>query len=99
MIGRGVMSNPFIFKQIKQSLHQQSVDEMSWMNAKPLLPKFFEASTLYINDYFAVSRSKQWLKALSLKNQEAKVVFDELKIIKKPIEFKSKLELICEGSI
>ncbi|MNL11858.1 tRNA-dihydrouridine synthase C [compost metagenome] len=97
MIGRGVMSNPFIFKQIKQSLHQHPVEEMNWLRAKPLLPQFFEASTLYINDYFAVSRSKQWLKALSLKNQEAKVVFDELKIIKKPIEFRSKLELICEG--
>jgi len=97
MIGRGVMSNPFIFKQIKQSLQQHPVEEMNWLRAKPLLPQFFEASTLYINDYFAVSRSKQWLKALSLKNQEAKVVFDELKIIKKPIEFRSKLELICEG--
>nr|WP_295904543.1 tRNA-dihydrouridine synthase family protein [uncultured Bdellovibrio sp.] len=95
MIGRGVMSNPFIFKQIKQSLSQEPVEDMSWEKAKPLLPQFFEASTLYINDYFAVSRTKQWLKALSLKNGEAKQVFDEIKILKKPAEFKENLERIC----
>ncbi|MGE5084929.1 MAG: tRNA dihydrouridine synthase [Bacillota bacterium] len=87
MIGRGVMSNPFIFSQIKQSLNQQPVEEMTWQRAKPLLPQFFAASTEYINDYFAVSRTKQWLKALSLKNAEAKAVFDEIKILKKPTEF------------
>ncbi|MEK2644848.1 tRNA dihydrouridine synthase [Bdellovibrio sp. BCCA] len=96
MIGRGVMSNPFIFKQIKQSLSQEPVEDMSWEKAKPLLPQFFEASTLYINDYFAVSRTKQWLKALSLKNGEAKQVFDEIKILKKPAEFKEYLERICQ---
>lgn len=95
MVGRGVMSNPFIFRQIKQSLSQKPVEEMSWQRAKPLLPQFFEASTLYINDYFAVSRTKQWLKALSLKNGEAKQIFDEIKILKKPLEFRSHLERLC----
>jgi len=95
MIGRGAMSNPFIFQQVKQSLAQEEVQEMNWLRAKPLLPKFFEASTVFINDHFAVSRSKQWLKALSLKNLEAKTVFDELKILKKPEEFKNRLEQLC----
>lgn len=92
MIGRGVMSNPFIFKQIKQSLAQEPVIETTWANAKPLLLPFFAASTAHINDYFAVSRTKQWLKALSLKNLEAKAVFDEIKILKKPAEFHEHLE-------
>ncbi|QDK37162.1 tRNA-dihydrouridine synthase [Bdellovibrio sp. NC01] len=91
MIGRGVLSNPFIFNQIKQSLNNETVETMNWERAKPLLPQFFDASTLFINDYFAVSRTKQWLKALSLKNQEAKAVFDEIKILKKPAEFKAAL--------
>lgn len=95
MIGRGVMSNPFIFKQIKQSLNKESVEVMNWERAKPLLPQFFAASTHYINDYFAVSRTKQWMKALSLKNPEAKVVFDEIKVLKKPNEFLTHLERIC----
>ncbi len=95
MIGRGVMSNPFIFKQICQSLQNEPIQEMNWLAAKPLLPAFFEASTEYINDYFAVSRTKQWLRALSLKNQEAKMIFDEIKILKKPFEFKQNLERLC----
>jgi tRNA-dihydrouridine synthase C len=95
MIGRGVMSNPFIFKQIRQSLQNEPIQEMNWLAAKPLLPAFFEASTEYINDYFAVSRTKQWLRALSLKNQEAKMIFDEIKILKKPFEFKQNLERLC----
>jgi tRNA-dihydrouridine synthase C len=72
------------------------VEEMNWARAKELLPQFFESSTMYINDYFAVSRTKQWMKALSLKNQEAKSVFDEIKILKKPTEFREKLETICQ---
>lgn len=91
MIGRGVLSNPFIFNQIKQSLNQQKIEAMTWEKAKPLLPQFFDASTSYINDYFAVSRTKQWLKALSLKNPEAKMLFDEIKVLKNPAEFKKHL--------
>lgn len=95
MIGRGVMSNPFIFKQIQQSLKKEPVEEMNWEKAKPLLPQFFEASTLYINNHFAVSRSKQWLRALSLKSPDAKPVFEKLKVLKDPVEFQNQLEKIC----
>ncbi len=95
MIGRGVMSNPFIFKQIKQSLDQKEVELVSWERTKPLLPQFFEASTVFINDDFAVSRTKQWLKALSLKNEEAKQLFEEIKVITKAPEFRSNLEKHC----
>ncbi|WP_415063008.1 tRNA dihydrouridine synthase [Bdellovibrio sp.] len=96
MIGRGVLSNPYIFQQIKQSVNKEPVTEMCWAQTKLLLPQFFEASTLYINDYFAVSRTKQWLKALSFKNAEAKQVFDEIKVLKKPKEFREHLERICQ---
>lgn len=95
MIGRGVMSNPFIFKQIKQSLQQKDIEAVTWATTKPLLPQFFEASTVFINDDFAVSRTKQWLKALSLKNEEAKVLFEEIKVITKANEFRNNLEKHC----
>lgn len=102
MIGRGVLSNPLIFQQIKQSLTQVNPagvvhhdQVISWDQIKTLLIPFFESSTLYINDYFAVSRTKQWLKALSLKNNEAKQMFDELKVLKKPSDFKESLERVC----
>lgn len=95
MIGRGVMSNPYIFRQIQQSQNNQTVDAMTWDIAKNLLPGFFDASTSYINNHFAVSRTKQWLKALSLKNGEAKQAFDELKIIKSPLVFQEALLKTC----
>ncbi|MGZ3742611.1 MAG: tRNA dihydrouridine synthase [Pseudobdellovibrionaceae bacterium] len=103
MIGRGALSNPSIFKQIRESLATEilpesvteSTAESSWQNTKNLLPGFFEASTLHINEHFAVSRTKQWLRALSLKNPEAQVIFDQLKVLKKPLEFRSQLENLC----
>ncbi len=96
MIGRGVLSNPFLFKQIQQSLacdlKTNPVEEMNWNNTKVMLPHFFEASQIHINELFAVSRTKQWLRAISLKNEEAKEAFDQLKILENPEEFKILLE-------
>lgn len=96
MIGRGALSNPYIFKQIRQSLAEnESLTLAHWQNTKSLLPGFFEASTFHINEYFAVSRTKQWLRALSLKSPEAKVAFDQIKVLRKPVEFRSLLENLC----
>jgi tRNA-dihydrouridine synthase C len=95
MIGRGVLSDPFLFKKIK---HQKVKDQMTatpledWTKIRVLLPQFFEASELYRHPEFAISRTKQWLRALSLKNSQAKEFFDEVKVILKPNEFKEKLE-------
>jgi tRNA-dihydrouridine synthase C len=96
MIGRGAMSNPYIFRQIRQSLGQNDVIVPHWRNTKTLLPGFYAASTQHINEHFAVGRTKQWLRALSLKSPEAKEVFDQLKILRKPLEFRSQLENFCE---
>ena len=90
MIGRGALSDPRIFKRIKE---QESV-QAPWLEAKALLPKFFEASVSYINPHFATSRTKQWLKALSLAHPEAKDVFNEIKTLKTR-EFQLGLERLC----
>lgn len=113
MIGRGAMSNPYIFRQIRQSLAPSTVAELAplaglepaaemalaaeiqWQNTKSLLPGFFQASTVHINEYFAVCRTKQWLRALSLKNPEAKVVFDQMKLVRRPADFRLQLENLC----
>ncbi|MGZ3769911.1 MAG: tRNA dihydrouridine synthase [Bdellovibrio sp.] len=94
MIGRGVLSNPFIFQQIKNNSLFPDNSSTDWQKIKPLLIPFYEASTLFLNDDFAVSRIKQWLKALSLKNPEAKEAFDKLKLFTKPDDFKKNLESI-----
>jgi tRNA-dihydrouridine synthase C len=103
MIGRGIMSNPYIFKQIKNYLSLNSESGVSpnelqsnWERNRILIPQFFEASTIFVNNYFAVSRTKQWLKALSIKDPVAKSIFDELKIITNPLDFQSALEKHCQ---
>lgn len=92
MIGRGVLSNPYLFKQIKQSLQKEPLEEMSWEKIKVLIPQFFEASNIYVNQAFALSRTKQWLRALSLKNEEAQTIFDQLKVITDPAGFERQLQ-------
>lgn len=98
MMGRGIMSNPYLFKQIKSHLQNQDKGlsvPSRWSDNKKLVPGFFLASTDFVNEYFAVARTKQWLKMLSLKDSEAKAVFDELKVLTKPKEFQASLERAC----
>lgn len=101
MIGRAILSDPFVFKNIKACLNFDSernrphVCIEDWNSTRRLLPQFFAASTLFINDAFATARTKQWLRGLSLRSEHAKAIFDEIKVIKKPHEFRSRLEWHC----
>lgn len=96
MIGRAVMQNPFIFRQIKaQQALAEGDQQKIWLEAKNLLPQFFASSTTHINDHFATTRTKQWLKWLSLKSMDARAIFDEIKILKNPREFHARLEYHC----
>lgn len=90
MIGRGALTNPRLFSYIKNQAQIGS----TWLELKSLLPKFFDASEVYINQHFATSRTKQWLKALSLAHPEAKEVFNEIKVLKTR-EFQLGLEKYC----
>jgi tRNA-dihydrouridine synthase C len=56
-----------------------------------LLPKFFDASSTYRNPEFAVARTKGWLKQLSFTANEFNSMFEELKVITKPSDFKERL--------
>lgn len=99
MMGRGIMSDPFLFKKIRQHLDAQAQPSDSataindWALSTEIVQTFFDKSTDYINDHFATSRTKQWLKGLSLRSSEAKTLFDEIKIIKNPTEFRQRLFL------
>jgi tRNA-dihydrouridine synthase C len=97
MIGRGVLSDPFIFKKIcdyKKAADAHSESQTDWTQIKGLLPQFYQASQVFRHDEFAVARTKQWLRAIALKNTQAKDFFDEIKVILKPNEFKAKLDLL-----
>ena len=89
MIGRGAIRNPFIFSEIKSTTQNPAKRE------KPpgdLVLNFFDASTAHVNDHFAVARTKGWLKQLSFTHADLKPIFDEIKVLKKPSEFKARLE-------
>lgn len=99
MIGRGIMADPFLFNKIRDHLDygdrtlSQPEQPNEWKISTEILQTFFERSTDHINDHFATSRTKQWLKHLSLRSKEAKTLFDEIKIIKNPAHFKERLFL------
>ncbi len=100
MIGRGIMSDPFLFNKIRDyidrgsdSYHQDSnsLEKNEWAVSTEIMRTFFDRSAIHINDHFATARTKQWLKGLSLRSQEARALFDEIKIIKNPQEFRQRL--------
>lgn len=44
------------------------------------------------SENLAIARSKQWLNQLSQNSEEAKTIFEQLKSITKPVEFKHLLD-------
>lgn len=110
MIGRGIMSDPFLFLKIKKYLMTQNQDvtfdqnnflnkinlpqeAKEWLVTTELIQVFFDKCTEYINAHFATSRTKQWLKGLSLRSPEAKSLFNEIKVITNPSDFRKGLFL------
>lgn len=84
MIGRGALRNPYLFSEIKNVASKNS-------DSIKLLPGFFETCETKINGHFATGRTKQWLAQLRFVDPKAKAIFDEIKVFKKPEEFKSAL--------
>jgi tRNA-dihydrouridine synthase C len=90
MIGRGSLRNPFLFSSIKHNERSLTANPHQ-LTPLDLLPGFFQACENNINGYFATSRTKQWLAQLRFTSDRARNLFDEIKVIKKPAEFKEKL--------
>lgn len=86
MIGRAALRDPFLFRKIKDASHISTYSDI-----KLLLPAFFDSSSVYVSAPFAVARTKNWLKQLAFSTPEFNALFDELKIITKPDQFKEKL--------
>lgn len=97
MIGRAALRTPYIFRNIK--LSSNKIVEQDFLlhdrvkeNSLHLIIPFFNACTVYINDHFATSRTKQWLSQMRLASPQAREIFDQVKVYKKPTEFKAHLE-------
>lgn len=86
MIGRGAIANPFIFLQIKNTDRSEG-----WKSIKPLLPQFFDSSTKLKSENFAQARTKQWLNMMSKANVESRELFEKVKVIRDPVEFREQL--------
>ncbi len=84
MIGRGALANPFIFKQIKNFS-----DQNNWKN---LIPDFYDMSSDYRGPRFAMIRTKQWMRSIAFKDDEALNIFNQIKTIEIPELFRSKIQ-------
>lgn len=92
MIGRGALRDPYIFIKIKKSFGNSPLTKTSFAEVKVLIPAFYDSSSAYVNDHFAVARTKGWMKQLSLSIPEFKDIFEETKVLTKPNDFKLRLE-------
>lgn len=106
MIGRGALSNPFLFQQIKNEMKLANEknqlatattnSEQSWEQLKKILPRFFQMSQEHVSAHFAQARTKQWLNSLRIHNSEAQNIFEQLKVITNPLIFHQELEKFCQ---
>ena len=87
MIGRAALRNPFLFQQIKKL----SVTPVARASTELILG-FFDSCVSYANEDYATARTKQWLNQLRVVDEKSLAIFEEVKTLKKPIEFKQKLE-------
>lgn len=85
MLGRGILANPFLAKQIKHYLQSGRSLKISWLDVAPLL--LINATKMIENapktEYFS-ARTKQWLNYLRLQFPEAKTAFTNLRTIRCP---------------
>lgn len=93
MIGRGAIRDPFLFLKLKKvpgTFLQEKVP--GTFSVRQLVVPFYQASSVYVNEHFAVARTKGWIKQLSINSPEIKEIFEQIKVLKKPNEFRSQLE-------
>lgn len=91
MIGRGAIRDPFIFQNLKKVPGTFCKEKVPGTFFSLIVP-FYEASCSYVNEHFAVARTKGWLKQLGFVSPKIREVFEEIKVLKKPHEFRSRLE-------
>lgn len=92
MIGRGALRDPFIFKKIKENQARPFIlQRTAFTSVRELVPRFYESSVDYASEAFAVARTKGWLKQLSLSEPGFAAIFEEVKLLTKPPEFKKTL--------
>lgn len=93
MIGRGAISNPYIFAEIKESNISNGYSEKNltdWKSIKEIIPGFYEGSKIYVSQDYAVAKTKNWLKYLARNFKEAHEIFEKVKVYRE-LEFQIQL--------
>jgi tRNA-dihydrouridine synthase C len=88
MIGRQALKNPHIFRELQTAAVNP---QKNWQDQKQLIGGFYLASRQAVNAHFAVARTKQFLRNLSMTCEHSKSVFDQTKILMKPHSFEPLL--------
>jgi tRNA-dihydrouridine synthase C len=91
MIGRASLFDPFIFLKIKKSLSNEDKN-FTWADIAPMLLPFYRICEESVHSYYAIARTKQWLKYLAKSNIEATDLFEKMKTITLPDEFRINME-------
>jgi tRNA-dihydrouridine synthase C len=82
MMGRGLMSDPFLALKIKFYLqHKELSANQPWSDVEAWLKPFFEQSRDFRSPHYAVCRLKQWTRALARTYPEAQHFFSQIKLL------------------
>jgi tRNA-dihydrouridine synthase C len=66
-------------------------ENLTYVELKPLLQSFYLSSANYRTPAYAVARTKQWLRQLSLRHQELLLPFEQLKVLDERSGFQKQL--------
>jgi len=87
MIGRGAISNPFVFKMLKEAHDHKNCSQPTPEEARKLLEFFFQKCQDSNGPAFAVARSKQWLKYTQKTFISLVPLFEKIRTVQNPQEF------------
>ncbi|WP_407291170.1 tRNA dihydrouridine synthase [Stutzerimonas zhaodongensis] len=79
MLGRGLVCQPDLARQIAAAAAGDPVDPMSWEDLQPLLTSFWGQARRKISPRYAPGRLKQWLSMLTRSYPQAVTLFAQLR--------------------
>ncbi len=87
MIGRGMVSNPALARQIRNG----EQDAIGWEDVRALFPDFWQLVSAKVEARHRGGRIKQWLMYLSRSYPQAQQVFDDIRRLSRPADIELAL--------
>lgn len=91
MIGRGVIHQPDLARQIKSELIGEPWQALEWTDIHPRLVQFFDSMTGHVQPRYLGGRLKQWLKFLPKYYPEAELLFQSVRQESHPTRLREHL--------